>query len=557
MNSNNKISIKLRNNDYIIKYSLNYFSGEINQKDLEALSSPVFDWTELTSETLKNQKDLGKFIFRIMQRFSKMDKKNKFPKDAFIFKDWQKNIKNLNQLEKITKVFQSLSKIEKFITEKIQLEKEIAAISDYRNDFKEMAKNSLFQSKKDLLSKLQTEFKEILPQYEIHRDEFKVHEEKMLKFKKDHEIYDFNQKKIKEQQRNFFREINKLTKKMDDVEPLLETYSDKLETLNPDGIDYQRIEGKFKSLKIDQNQLKDTRLELMQESKQLKHQLIKIKREFKKKSQDNMKFHSKYKEMEEKYLDLQHQHESLQEQISQTKIDIEELIAKKEQSQNGKISRIKSPYFSLRQLEDDFQNKSQRLKRISSKLKELFGTDVNLDIQNKINGKMQEIESKLEVLQKDTPKFKEISTLVSEFKRFYSFLDNLQSNLNRFLIFIGLSAEFHLTLKENKLDELKFSLSVSDSRKQIDFMEDLKRIERAFCVFALIISIYLSNDVNIIPIDLNRVIPEIKTPQTFIKSLELVDEVLSTSENNDNIHVLFFLQNNAFDVENIIELIEN
>ena len=547
----------MRNNDYIIKYSINYFSGEINQKDLEALSSPVFDWTELTSEILKNQIDLGKFIFRFIQRFSKMDKENKFPKDAFIFKDWQKNIKNFNQLEKITKVFQNLGKIEIFITEKIQFEKKIAAISDYRNDFKAMAKTSLFQSKKNILSKLQTKFKEILPQYEIHRDEFKVHEEKMLKFKKDHEIYDFNQKKIKEQQRNLFREINELTKKMDDVEPLLEIYSDKIDTLNPDGIDYQRIEGKYKSLKIDQNQLKNTRLELMQESKQLKHQLIKIKREFKKKSQDNIKFHSKYKEMEEKYLDLQHQHESLQEQISQTKIDIEELIAKKAQSQNGKISRIKSPYFSLRQLEDDFQNKSQRLKRISSKLKELFGTDVNLDIQNKITGKMQEIKSKLEVLQKDTSKLKDSSNLVSEFKRFYSFLDNLQSNLNRFLIFIGLTAEFHLTLKENKLDELKFSLSVSDSRKQIDFMEDLKRVERAFCVFALIISIYLSNDVNLIPIDLNRVIPEIKTPQTFIKSLELVGEVLSTSENNDNIHVLFFLQNNAYDIENAIELIEN
>ena len=203
-----------------------YIHGQYGVEEITKLPTPLLDWRNWIPRVFSENHTFLEFF---SQFYAKTEKILEFSEDSFE-QLWETTFETYQNLEKTKNVYLNLQKIEIVISERIELQQDIERLKEFEKQLKNFAENSLVQNKQNLLAKLKTELMNIQPTYEIQRDEFLVHQKRMEQSEHDQKSFKIQQNRLKQSQRELFRQTNSITKQMDDLDPQMQIYLDKLDS---------------------------------------------------------------------------------------------------------------------------------------------------------------------------------------------------------------------------------------------------------------------------------------------------------------------------------------
>ncbi len=523
-----------------INEKLTFLQGNYNISEIENLPYSWVEWDKYLDNIFSDSNLMIDFLsnlnFMITQQNSK--------KLSLLSENW-------NELYGIFKDNKdNISEYKKFNHFKINLEnksnllQEIERLELKEKKIDQLADGSIFQGKKDLLRKLEKLLETHTTEFTIQSDEYFANKQRVDEYLEIKAKYDENLSQIKYEQRILFKETNELTKQMDDLEPLLETYQDKLEVLDPEKNkeDFKRIKKKCDDIKNVHKDLKNDRILKMKNSKDINQKMRNLRNQIKKNNNNLKKLNiSKFQEIKKKYDYLNTELENTKAQIKSVRLEINSMLSKNEkinpQSDRNQEEKF---YSSPHEIKEVLKKKRNNIIQIDNIFENSYET-TDLDI---INKKFEKNRMKLsEKLSQNSEKLKHISKETHNFKEFIERTKNIQSWMNKILSKIDMKVSFSLAFdKEN----LKLTNKVMRKNQIINIDTDLKRVEKAFFYFSFIISSYLGGNYKFIPIRIENLPKFMITKGNFIKNIKMLEEICD--ELPEDISIIFLLEENNYEI---------
>jgi len=523
-----------------INEKLTFLQGNYNINEIENLPYSWVEWDKYLDNIFSDSNLMIDFLsnlnFMITQQNSK--------KISLLSENW-------NELYGIFKDNKdNISEYKKFNHFKINLEnksnllKEIERLELKEKKIDQMADESIFQGKKDLLRKLEKLLETLTTEFTIQSDEYFANKQRVDEYLEIKAKYDENLSQIKYEQRILFKETNELTKQMDDLEPLLETYQDKLEVLDPEKNkeDFKRIQKKCDDIKNVHKDLKSDRILKIKYSKDINQKMRNLRNQIKKNNNNLKKQNiSKFQEIKKKYDYLNTELENTKAQIKSVRLEINSMLSKNEKiNPQSDINQEEQFYSSPNEIKEVLKKKRNIINQIDNIFENSYET-TDLDI---INKKFEKNRMKLsEKISQNSEKLKHISEETHNFEEFIERTKNIQSGMNKILSKINMKVSFSLAFdKEN----LKLTNRVMRKSQYINIDTDLKRVEKAFFYFCFIISSYLGGNYKFIPIRIENLPKFMITKGNFIKNIKMLEDICD--ELPEDISIIFLIEENNYEI---------
>ncbi len=523
-----------------INEKLTFLQGNYNISEIENLPYSWVEWDKYLDNIFSDSNLMIDFLsnlnFMITQQNSK--------KLSLLSENW-------NELYGIFKDNKdNISEYKKFNHFKINLEnksnllQEIERLELKEKKIDQLADESIFQGKKDLLRKLEKLLETHTTEFTIQSDEYFANKQRVDEYLEIKAKYDENLSQIKYEQRILFKETNELTKQMDDLEPLLETYQDKLEVLDPEKNkeDFKRIQKKCDDIKSVHKDLKSDRILKIKNSKDINQKMRNLRNQIKKNNNNLKKLNiSKFQEIKKKYDYLNTELENTKAQIKSVRLEINSMLSKNEkinpQSDRNQEEKF---YSSPHEIKEVLKKKRNNINQIDN-IFEISYETTDFDI---INKKFEKNRMKLsEKLSQNSEKLKHISKETHNFKEFIERTKNIQSWMNKILSKIDMKVSFSLAFDKEKL---KLTNKVMRKNQFITIDSDLKRVDKAYFYFSFIISSYLGGNYKFIPIRIENLPKFMITKGNFIKNIKMLEEICD--ELPEDISIIFLLEENNYEI---------
>ncbi|MHA1511185.1 MAG: hypothetical protein ACTSRX_05630 [Promethearchaeota archaeon] len=523
-----------------INEKLTFLQGNYNINEIENLPYSWVEWDKYLDNIFSDSNLMIDFLsnlnFMITQQNSK--------KSSLLSENW-------NELYGIFKDNKdNISEYKKFNHFKLNLEnksnllQEIERLELKEKKIDQLADESIFQGKKDLLRKLEKLLETHTTEFTIQSDEYFANKQRVDEYLEIKAKYDENLSQIKYEQRILFKETNELTKQMDDLEPLLETYQDKLEVLDPkkNKEDFKRIQKKCDDIKSVHKDLKSDRILKIKNSKDINQKMRNLRNQIKKNNNNLKKQNiSKFQEIKKKYDYLNTELENTKAQIKSVRLEINSMLSKNEKiNPQSDINQEEQFYSSPNEIKEVLKKKRNNINQIDNIFENSYET-TDLDI---INKKFKKNRMKIsEKLSQNSEKLKHISEETHNFEEFIERTKNIQSWMNKILSKIDMKLSFSLAFdKEN----LKLTNKVMRKNQIINIDTDLKRVEKAFFYFSYIISSYLGGNYKFIPIRIENLPKFMITKGNFIKNIKMLEDICD--ELPEDISIIFLIEENNYEI---------
>ncbi len=550
MNNLNDPTVKIKKNLISLKTPISFIQGKVEAEDLQDLIYPIFDWNTIFPDIFIRCNEYNTFFSHMNESLQL----GKISKKKSISQNWQNIYTYYEEINKYSSVYDSLQRIYEIYNERIHLAEQIPDLNEELEQIKQISNNSIYQGKIELLTKLNSELSYLIPLFEVHSEEYNIYNNKMVKFR---ELKEHNlkiQKKYKLIQGELFRKTNEITKNIDDLDPKIQNYFEKLENLKSNEIseDYKRINAKYQILNKETNKLKTERSSFIKESKSIKQKLTNIKNNFRKERKNFDSIQIKFTEIENTYLNLSKQIESIKIQIKSTKIDIDNLKINKNSNIKPKKKELK--YSTINQYLEEIKEINIRIEQIDSKFQDLFGTSVIEEISILLNKKELQLQKKLKKTTSLLNDMIKKRTNTNYIQIFHNVCDKINQTMNHLLNSLDINLNISSALSTENPG--KFIISSITKKKDVNlsYEEDLKRIEKSVMIFAFIISCYVATNNYIIPLHINKLPNSVITKQTFQKSIKIIENSIKTLPEYKKIHIILFLHDNPNKISPIIEI---
>jgi len=537
---NTSDTIKINSLEIPINEKLTFLQGNYDINSIEDLPYSWIEWEKFLENIFSDSNLIIEFLsnlnFKITQQNSK--------KTSLLSDNWndlylifKENKDNISEYEKINHLKINLGS-------KSNLLQEIERLELKEKKINLMANESMFQGKKDLLRKLEKLLETHTTEFNIQSDEYHANKQRVDEYLEIKAKFDEYLSQLKHEQRILFKETNDLTKQMDDLEPLLETYKDKLEVMDPekDNKDFNRIQKKRDDINSSYKDLKNDRITKIKNSKDIKQKMRNLRVQVKKNNNNLNKLNlSKFQDIEKKYNDLKSELENIKAQIKSVQLEIDSMLIKNENSiPHSDPNQDTKFYSNPNEIKEILKKKRNEINQIDHIFEKSYET-TDFEIINKKFDKNRK--NLLEKLSLNLGKLKLLSEKTQNFEEFIERTKNIQSWMNKILGNIDMKVSFSLAFdKEN----LKLTNKVIKKNQQINIDSDLKRVEKAFFYFSFIISCYLGGNYKFIPIRINELPKFMITKQNFIKNTKMLGDICG--ELPKDTRIIFLLEENNYEI---------
>ncbi|MHA1744923.1 MAG: hypothetical protein ACTSWW_02920 [Promethearchaeota archaeon] len=530
-----------------------FIHGDYGAEEIMTLPAQLIDWKKWIPRIF-SENDV--FLDFFSQFYTQTKKFPAFSKNSFD-NLWETAFSTFQNLSKTNKVYLNLQKIENVISERSELQQNIDRLLQFEKQLEKFAENSLFQSKQDLVKKLKINLTKLQPSYEIQRDEFFVHNTQMEQMKNDQKSFKIQQNRLKQIQRDFFRQTNALTKQMDEFDPKMQIYLDKLNGIDLDqnSADFIRIDQKYKNLHVKYEILKDERSVIMQKSKVTSKALKDLRNQFKTINQQYREFKASYSVIHTRFSEIDSQISGLKSQIASIEQELQEMISVKEKHTGSEeidpdFDHI--PFSTPDQARMVIQQHKSRLTLIDHKLTDIFHTTNLTKIHKLMEEKHQVIAKKLLGFHTTLETLNTKTILSTMFQELFLFLKKLEETMNHLLRPFELHVRLEFSQTSSDLTTFDTQISIFQKNQKLESNSDLNRVHRAYFYYAFIIAAYQAADLPVVPISLDYLPSFMKTKQTFQKSTTILKDTLSQLPSASNTKVVFFIFEESYDVSPII-----
>lgn len=461
--------------------------------------------------------------------------------------EWKYIIDSIDKMNVQIKRIYGLDKFLSILQESEEIEQELNSLEEIKKYFSDLNQLNQANTQNQILNKLLKERDEISSLLEISKDEFQA-------IKLQYESYQQKESKIKtlfeqlnQQQRELYQKTNEITKKIDELDPILIRYQEKLDNIQDENDpDYTRIKSKLSVVEKEFKTLQETRKTLMRESKEIKKRILQERKSLKSLKQQINTIRPIYEEKSNEIKNLENRLNSIIDQIDKLSKEINQNQLK---IKNGNSKYVKQKEFPTNnkyfgrptELEQRIQflktNQEQLKQIIMKEFKNSKIVEIRRELEEKVNRFKKifaqwEDESKIE---EKLSKTMEISQIKIEK------ILNFKNWVNIFLHPIDFSCSVDFQLISDYHD-LKIDIELYDKEgNSIKDIEALPRSTRSIIAFALIFAFYLSNNVYFILIRMSDLLPDIITKQTFQKTIAYFSNILDEIFQPEQLKIVFFL----------------
>jgi hypothetical protein len=541
-------ALKINSFEILINEKLIFLQGNYDINAIENLPYSWIEWDKYLEIIFSDSNLMIEFLsnlnFIITQQNSK--------KNSLLSDNWNDLYIIFNENKDNISEYEKFNNLKSNIESKSNLLKEIERLEVKEKKIDQMANESIFQGKKDFLRKLEKLLETHTTEFNIQSDEYIANKQRFDEYLEIKAKYDENLSHIKHEQRVLFRETNELTKQMDDLEPLLETYQDKLEVLDPEKNkeDFKRIQKKCDYIKSVHKDLKSDRILKIKNSKDINQKMRNLRSQIKKNNNNLKKLNlSKFQEIKKKYDELNTELENTKAQIKSVRLEIDSLLSKNEiiNPESNQIQEEKF-YSNPYEIKEVLKKKRNEITQIDYNFENFYDT-IDLDIiEKKFENNRRKFLKKLNL---NSEKLKLLSEKTHNFVEFIERTKKIQSWMNKLLSKIDMKVSFSLGFdKEN----LNLTNSVMKKGQYINIDTDLKRVEKAYFYFSFLISSYLAGNYKFIPIRIKNLPNFMITKQNFIKNIKMLDDVCD--ELPEDINIIFLLEENNYNNEIPLKIIK-
>jgi len=534
------ITLNINSHEIPIIEKLTFLQGNYDINDIENLPYSWIEWDKLLDNIFSDSNLMIDFHsnlhFMITQQNSK--------KNSLLSDNWNELYGIFKENKDIISEYKKFNHLKLNLENKSNLLQEIESLELKEKKIDQLANESIFQSKKNLLRKLEKLLETHTSEFSIQSDEYFANKQRFDEYLEIKTKFDERLSQIKHEQRVLFKETNGLTKQMDDLEPLLETYQDKLEVLDPEKNkeDFKRIQKKCNDIKSVYKDLKNDRILKIKKSKDINQKMRNLRSQIKKNNKNLKKLNiSKFQEIKKKYDDLKKELEKTKAQIKSVRLEIDTMLSKNEiLNPQSDLNQEEKFYSSPNEIKEVLKKKRNNINQIDYIFENSYET-TDVDI---INKKLEKSRKKLsEKLSLNSKMLKILSEKTHNFVEFIERTKNIQSWMNKILSKIDMKISFSLAFdKEN----LKLTNKVMKKSQYINIDSDLKRVEKAYFYFSFIISSYLVGNYKFIPIRIKDLPKFMITKQNFIKNIKMLDDICD--EFPEDINIIFLLEEKNYEI---------
>ena len=534
------ITLNINSNEIPINKKLTFLQGNYDIDAIENFPYSWIKWDKYIDIIFSDSNLMIEFIsnlnFMITQQNSK--------KNPLLSDKWNELYGIFKENKDIISDYKKFNHLKRNLENKSNLLQEIERLEIKEKKIDQMADESIFLGKKDLLRKLEKLLETQTTEFNIQSDEYFANKQRVDEYLEIKAKFDENLSQIKHEQRVLFKETNELTKQMDDLEPLFETYKDKLEVLDSEKNkeDFERIKKKCDKIKKVHQDLKNDRILKIKISKDTNQKMRNLRSQIKKNNNNLKKLNiSKFQEIKNKYDNLKTDLENNKAQIKSVRLEIDSMLNKSEKiNLEDDHNQEKKFYSNPSEIKEVLKNKRKNINQIDDLFKNSYDTK-DLGI---INKKFEKNRRKLlEKLSLNSENLKHLSEETHNFVEFIEKTKSIQSWMNKILSKIDMKISFSLAFdKEN----LKFTNKVMKKGQYINIDTDLKRVEKAYFYFSFIISSYLVGNYKVIPIRIMNLPKFMITKQNFIKNIKMLEDICD--ELPKDIKIIFLLEERNYEI---------
>lgn len=458
---------------------------------------------------------------------------------------WDYVIQVSSEIELTLKKLETLDKLADIIAQKRKISNEIRDLENAHLFLQKKQVDTIFQTKKALLQKKIEEREQLEPKFEIEQDEYNSLKNQLDLYIAQENQFKSQQKHLKDRQRDLYQATNEITKLMDELDPKIQLYKEKIRDLDPDDDknDFERLQQKLESVQEKYNQYNQERKSLMHQSQTLKKNLLKERQNFKdiKKHLNRLRpsFDSKKEIFEKSFQRLG----SLKQDIENLKIELDSRIFEETTKNTSNNGPTEINFSSIPEVEETLERKKGQLIQIDTLLNRKFqSTDID-QIQAIWDEKYSLLLKKSTLLTGKLDPSEKIANVTYasqiEMLKIIRFKDWMTYFLSSFEI------EFVFDLQVHPEDSSLKTVFLLQSNKgdNLDFEENLTRIQKAYVAFSTIISLYLAFDIHLIPLQMTKLPSLIVTKQTFQKSIEMLADQIANHPDLNDTRLIFFMDN--------------
>jgi DNA repair exonuclease SbcCD ATPase subunit len=544
--------IKLKNSEFKLQGPISFVQGDYSEEDLHNAKITNLNWEKLIPEIINNPSFLIPIFLNKSQVIEELNESNS---DQFS-KKWTAFISLRQEFIDLFTKFNKINQISRFSIEKNNLQTEIDLLEEEMQRTNNISQDSLLASKYDLLNKLIHDQEEIQKKLQLQEKEFSINENHMKEYQDQKKQIENQIDLIKEAQRALFKETNKITTQMDDIESQKEVYEEKLPNLETQNKteDITRIKDKLAPLQNKFSELKDQRNQKMQQSKELQQQLISNQNQLKETNKKIAQIQPAYEKLHTQYTELTNQLHVVEQKIETNQKELNQTGSKdpssKEKKKSPQSVAAKTPVRSKIQLEKLLQEKKIRLYYIQAKLNdfEVGSSTNNIDLSAEISNLTQiqeNINANISLFEDSESLSQNLSFLLMNIKRF--------SNLfNLFLTPLNITIQLNIILNSDPARNMNLGMKFYLNGTLINIEEDLKRVNKAYLILVLIVLVQSFISKEFIPVQFDLLPSYITTKQAFSSAITILQESLANSDIIDFPNIAFFVFDSKQSFEPII-----
>ncbi|MHA1775382.1 MAG: hypothetical protein ACTSWC_01335 [Promethearchaeota archaeon] len=538
--------IKINNSSIKIPDIINYIKispENIKNNNLKIEPDVLIRWQEEIPIIFNDPTHLLTLSESIFPTTTKNSKNGKIP----LTLGWKLAINELHSLNLQINRIHALDKLRLMIDEKKRSEEKLSALISTREQLIKDFQISELQTKKKFVQERMNERAAIRSDLNIAKEEFRAIEIQYQHYIKKHEQLQTLLAQLNRQQREIYQQTNQITKNMDELDPRIIVYQEKLDEINEleNTSDFNRIKSKLSIIEKEYERLQQERKNLIQKSQILKKRILQERKALK---SINRKIQQLKPLFDERYNDvelLKKRMASIEKQIHKFSGEINQTLKnEKENLQNDETTSNFQPsyssYSSLGAIESEIKNLSNKIDKYNKILERNLKSSDLLDVEKKWLQKKEEFKEKMLLWEKESkakliyPQIFEISKkqmeILMKFKNWVNILLASQKNT--------CNIDFSLSPKNSAL---QMSLIIQDYKGEtIKFDDELARFQKSILSFSLIFAFYLSNNCFLVPIRLSYLDPAIITKQTFKKTMKYFSEVFAEITTFQPIKIVFF-----------------
>ncbi|TFH26442.1 MAG: hypothetical protein E4G98_07060 [Promethearchaeota archaeon] len=237
---------------------------------------------------------------------------------------------------------------------------------------------------------------------------------------------------------------------------------------------------------------------------------------------------------------LSHRIQALRRQIDTIKNEVASHILTKTASDDDLTDSITINYSSSQEIEDQILLYQTKLEKIDLILEKQFSTADLSQIQTQMIERYSLLHSHLKALDPTS----DLVSLIDQYAHGSEMqllkLNRMKNWINYFIAPLELHFNFEFIISAPHRD-LVVNLSVMNMKGEIlDVEKDLTRFQSAYLYFSQIIALYLSLDIQFVPLCLSTLPKSITTKQTFQKVMESLAVQIQTHPSLQDFRVVFF-----------------